>query len=79
MPKAIKITNETKNSLLAEYNFEEPEDLDDFMGLYLVADFGEDKPILGYLTKAALEHTFDRTDETLENGYFGIHRKVVGN
>lgn len=69
MAKAILISNQNKNRLTMQYNME-PDELDQVVGLYLVAGFNSPKPD-GYLTKGQLlEHFIP--GRMLENDYLEV-------
>jgi len=75
MAKAVKVTKENKNHLVDQYNLDE-DYLDDMIGMWLVADFGESEAIHGLLMDKGLNELFDITDAKLDNGYVEVRRKV---
>jgi hypothetical protein len=74
MPKAVKVTKENKNHLVDQYNLDE-DYLDDMLGMWLVADFGESEAIHGLLLDKGFNELFEVTDAKLANGYVEIKRK----
>lgn len=75
--KAIKVNNDNKGPLSAQYNLEE-EYLDTAVGLWLIAGFGEESLYRGLLTTKGFEATYDKTGVTLQNGYIEVERKGGG-
>lgn len=73
MPKAIKVTKDNKNRLVTQYNLDE-DYLDDMLGMWLVADFGESEAIHGLLMDKGLNELFT-TEAKLDNDYIEIKRK----
>lgn len=69
MAKAILITEQNARALELEYDLED-EQLEGLEGFWLVADFGEKSlgKIRGYLTKVALDRTYEIVGD-LENDY----------
>lgn len=76
MPKAILITNENLNRLKMQYA-DTDEEMDEYVGLYLVADFGATTPTYGYLTLERLEADFNKVDDKspLLNEFFEVMLK----
>lgn len=71
MPKAVKITEDNKDNITAQYKMD-PGSLDDMVGLFLVADFGAEAVTYGYLTQKGLDNSFRTPGINLQNGFFEV-------
>lgn len=72
MAKAVKITEANHTRLITQYNLDD-DALVGKEGLYLIADFGESTPVLGYLTRDELLLIY-RVVGKLRNDYFEIKK-----
>lgn len=76
MPKAILITKDNVSRLKMQYD-DGDDEMDEYIGLYLVADFGGTAPY-GYLTKENLAAGFQivKDKKPLENEFFEVEERV---
>lgn len=74
--KAIKITKDNQRSLEQQYDLD-PDQLDDVIGMYLIATFGENIQIEGYLTPARFTEMFQITDTKLLNDYIEVMERPI--
>lgn len=76
MPKAIKVTQTNIVQILSKFPVDQEEVEDDYIGLYLVANFAATMPE-GYLTAEELRRQWFTTGKKLENDWFEVLKRGV--
>jgi hypothetical protein len=76
--KAVLITEDNQFYISSRFEIE-PEDMEEYVGFYLVTEFGDDEQF-SFLSKAALDKLFvpstpNNKDEALDNGFFEVVRR----
>ena len=71
--KAVKVTEDNYLALSNQYQIDDPDDVKDAIGLYLIADFGQGLEV-SYIKKEDLDKSFV-VGEKLLNEYFEITRR----
>lgn len=74
MHKGILITKENTRRLETQFGAES-EEFDEYIGLWLIAPFGNDKPPLGFLSKTAMDLNYILTGKKLENDFIELQRR----
>lgn len=74
MAKAIIITEDNQKRLEAEFDLDEGQ-LDDALGYSLVADFGENKPVIGIFDRVHMEASWNWTGAQLFNDWVEVKHK----
>lgn len=73
--KAILVTSNNYKNLALTYGVEDPDELKDAIGFYVLADFGEDNQDISLLSKEDLGKSFQIVGK-LSNDYIEVKRRI---